>query len=108
LKTPDHIHGLQELLDVFPGAHIIQTHRDPIQTIPSICSFIRVLHAPTVARDAAKDIGDAWSRMFARSLKRFAEVRACHPDRFLDIWYRDTVNDPRKVAEEVFAFIGLA
>ncbi|WP_304560505.1 sulfotransferase family protein [Sphingomonas immobilis] len=105
LKTPDHLHGLQELLDVFPGANIIQTHRDPIQTIPSICSFIRVLHAPTVARDDAKDIGDAWSTMFAHSMNKVPAIRAASPGRFLDIWYRDTVADPRKVAEAVFDFI---
>jgi hypothetical protein len=106
LKTPDHLHGFQELLDVFPGAHIIQTHRDPIQTIPSICSFIRVLHSPTTARDDSVDIGQAWSRMFANSMTAALAVRERNPGRFLDIWYRDTVADPRKVADEVFAFIG--
>lgn len=106
LKTPDHLHGLQELLDVFPGAHIIQTHRDPIQTIPSICSFIRVLHAPSASRDDARDIGDAWSTMFATSMNKVPAIRAANPGRFLDIWYRDTVADPRKVAEAVFDFIG--
>ena len=107
LKTPDHIHGLAELLEVFPGTHIIQTHRDPIQTIPSICSFIKVLHSPTVARDDSHDIGDAWCAMFARSMTVALDVRARHPDNFLDIWYKDTVANPRQVAEDVFAFIGL-
>lgn len=106
LKTPDHLHGLEELIDIFPGVRVIQTHRDPIETIPSICSFIRVLHAPTVARDDAIDIGGAWSRMFADSMTRAIAVRERHPDSFLDIWYRDTVADPRKVAEAVFDFIG--
>ena len=105
-KTPDHIHGLEELIKVFPGVHIIQTHRDPITTIPSICSFIHVLHAPSVARDDAKDIGDAWSAMFAGSMTRALAIRARHPGRFLDIWYKDTVANPRKVAEDVFGFIG--
>ncbi|MDB5445542.1 MAG: sulfotransferase [Phenylobacterium sp.] len=106
LKTPDHLHGLEELLDVFPGAQIIQTHRDPVQTIPSICSFIRVLHSPTAAKDDSVEIGQAWSAMFAGSMLRALEVRARRPDRFLDVWYRDTVADPRQVAETVFAFIG--
>jgi len=105
-KTPDHIHGLEELIAVFPGVHIIQTHRDPITTIPSICSFIHVMHAPSVARDDAKDIGDAWSAMFAASMTRALQIRARHPGRFLDVWYKDTVANPRKVAEDVFGFIG--
>lgn len=107
LKTPDHLHGFQEMLDVFPGVKVIQTHRDPIETIPSICSFIHVLHQPTSARDDAVDIGAAWSRMFATSMTRAIAVRDRNPASFLDIWYRDTVASPRKVAEEVFDFIGL-
>lgn len=106
LKTPDHLHGLDELLEILPDARIILTHRDPIETIPSICSFIRVLHKPTVARDDGRDIGAAWSAMFARSMGHVADVRARHPDRFVDVWYRDTVAEPRRVAEQVFAFIG--
>lgn len=106
LKTPDHLHGFEELLDVFPGVRLIQTHRDPIETIPSICSFIHVVHEPTSARDDTFDIGAAWSRMFADSMTRAIAVRDRNPDSVLDIWYRDTVADPRKVAEDVFAFIG--
>jgi len=105
LKTPDHLHGLQELLEVFAGAQVIQTHRDPLQTIPSICSFIRVLHRPAIANDDSREIGRAWSDMFAASMQQVLEVRARHPDRFLDVWYRETVEAPRKVAEDVFAFI---
>lgn len=105
-KTPDHIHGLNEILATFPGVHIIQTHRDPIVTIPSICSFIHVLHSTAVARDDAHDIGDAWSAMFARSMRQALAIRAANPGRFLDVWYRDTVANPRKVAEDVFGFIG--
>jgi Sulfotransferase family len=106
LKTPDHLHGLSELLDVFPAAHLIQTHRDPIETIPSICSFIRVLHSTSTARDDSRDIGAAWSSMFARALERADAVRATNSDRFIDVWYKDTVAEPRQVAETVFGFIG--
>lgn len=106
LKTPDHLHGFDALLAVFPDARIIQTHRDPVQTIPSICSFIRVLHSPHTARDDSVDIGQAWSAMFAASMQRAMDIRARHPGSFLDVWYRDTVAEPRKVAEQVFAFAG--
>ena len=35
LKTPGHLGYLDVLFKVFPDAHVIQTHRDPLQTIPS-------------------------------------------------------------------------
>ena len=106
LKTPDHLHGLDALLTVWPGAKVIQTHRDPLQTIPSICSFIRTLHS--LATDDVDDvgIGDAWSSMFARSTERAMTVRDGRPEQFCDIWYDDTVHAPRKAADEVFAFLG--
>lgn len=106
LKTPDHLHGLNALLTIWPDAMVIQTHRDPLQTIPSICSFIRALHS--LATDDVDDegIGDAWSSMFAHSTRRAIAVREAHPNRFCDIWYDDTVHAPRKVAEDVFAFLG--
>lgn len=106
LKTPDHLHGLDALFAVWPDADVVQTHRDPLRTIPSICSFIRTLHS--LATDAVDDagIGDAWSSMFARSTRHAMAVRDAGPERFCNVWYEDTVHAPRKVAEEVFAFLG--
>jgi hypothetical protein len=106
LKTPDHIHGLDALLDVFPEAKVVQTHRDPVQTIPSICSFIRALHSIGTDEVDVAGIGDAWSAMFARSMTRALRTRQANPSQFCDVWYDDTVRAPRRVAEEVFSFIG--
>jgi hypothetical protein len=39
LKAPHHLHNMKELFAVFPDAKVILTHRDPLQTIPSISSF---------------------------------------------------------------------
>lgn len=108
LKTPDHIHGLDALFAVFPDARIIQTHRDPLQTIPSICSFIRVLQRPAASRDTATEIGRAWSDLFAGGMTRALAVRARHEEAFLDIRYEDTVARADEVATQVFAFLGEA
>jgi hypothetical protein len=39
LKTPMHLGSLDLLLETFPGARVIQTHRDPLETIPSVASM---------------------------------------------------------------------
>jgi hypothetical protein len=106
LKSPDHLHSFDELLAVFPYAKVIQTHRDPVTTIPSICSFIRALHSLSREHPDPVGIGQAWSAMFAASMTQALAVRERYPDSFLDIWYDDTVNDPRAVAEQVFDFVG--
>ena len=106
LKGPDHMHSLDILLEVFPGAQIIQTHRDPLQTIPSICSLVRVHHSTTTSRDDSVEIGQSWSARFAASMERALGIRDAHPESFIDVYYQDTVSAPRKVAEDIFAFIG--
>ena len=39
LKAPMHLLYLETLLDTFPDACIVQTHRDPIEALPSLCSL---------------------------------------------------------------------
>ena len=39
LKAPMHLGFVDLLLETFPGAHVIQTHRDPLETLPSVASF---------------------------------------------------------------------
>jgi hypothetical protein len=107
LKTPDHLHSFGELIEAFPDAKVIQTHRDPVQTIPSICSFIRALHSLCRDDPDSLGIGRAWSEMFAASMTKALAVREKYPDHFLDIWYEDTVARPREVAEAVFDFVGM-
>ena len=43
LKAPHHLLRMHLLLQVFPGVQVILTHRDPVQSIPSIASFIHTL-----------------------------------------------------------------
>lgn len=107
LKTPDHIHGVDALLGEFPRAQIIQTHRDPLETIPSICSFIRALHSMSTEEVDSLGIGESWSTMFAQSMIRTIDIRDRKPDCFHDVWYKDTVGHPRQVAESIFDFIGM-
>lgn len=38
LKNPGHISHLDALFAVFPDACVVQTHRDPAKSIPSVCS----------------------------------------------------------------------
>jgi hypothetical protein len=40
LKSPNHMEHFDVVLDVFPEARIVQTHRDPQKTMPSFCSMV--------------------------------------------------------------------
>ncbi len=107
LKTPHHLHCMAILLRVFPGVQIIQTHRDPVETIPSICSFTQALWKLNSEHVDALEIGRQWGGKFARGIAHTLRVRQQHPGQFLDIWYRNTVGDPLGVVEQVYNFIGM-
>jgi len=107
LKTPHHLHFMQVLMDVFPGVRVIQTHRDPLETIPSFASFALALWRLGNPEAQPRVAAQYWSQLFAKGMRHTLQVRDQNPEAFLDIWYRDTVQDPFAVIERVYAFIGM-
>lgn len=108
LKAPHHLHYPDLLLKVFPNARIIQTHRDPVETIPSMCSFQFALRK--LSSDVAdpvtvgKEMGPKWRRAIERTM----QVREQFPERFHDVWYRDTVSQPMVVVEKLYQYLGIS
>ena len=108
LKTPHHLGFADLLLDEFPGALIVQTHRDPMESIPSICSFIHALWSLAAERVDAKEVGRQWNAKMAHALAHCLTVRDRFPDRFVDVWFRDAVQDTVGQARRIYAAAGLA
>lgn len=106
LKAPHHLQRMDVLLDVFPGAQIIQTHRDPLRSIPSIASFIDTLWR--IYSDAADPVeaGRTWSERMRRGLDQTMHVRETAASQFLDVQFHDTVKQPLDVVRRIYAFIG--
>lgn len=107
LKTPHHLHFLDCLLTTFPDAKIIQTHRDPIDTIPSISSFNYNLWITQADNVDASLVGEQWSNMFARGLSHAMHVRQAHRDQFIDIGFKTLLAEPLETSKAIFDFIGL-
>ncbi len=107
LKTPHHLHHIATLLKVFPDAKIIQTHRDPLQTIPSAASMNYNLWILGSDEVDATAVGEQWAAKYARGTRHTMATREQHPNAFLDVWYRDTVTQPLKAVEAVYQFIDM-
>ncbi len=108
IKAPHHLHYMDLVLEVFPDARVVQSHRDPLETIPSLASMIYELWR--IYSDSADPVkvGQQWSRKFARGMAHTMAVReAGAEDRFLDLWFRDTVSDPLGEIHKVYDFIGM-
>lgn len=108
LKSPQHLHTLECLIQVFPGAQVILTHREPASTIPSLASFIHTLWQLYSDQADAEAVGEQWNRRMARALRHAMDVREHLPaGRVLDVHFEDTLGQPLAVVERIYQFAGL-
>ena len=86
---------IDTILNVFPDIRIVQTHRDPRQSIASF--FSMVAHARGILSDHVdvRDIGQHWFRKSLRLMRRSVEARKSREASiFIDISYDDLVQEP--------------
>ena len=95
LKTPVHCWFLDALVDTYPDARFVMTHRDPVRVTGSVCSLARALSGTFTDVDHTASIAAQWPEMIAVMLDRVDAFRDQHGDsRFYDMRYRDLVSDP--------------
>ena len=108
LKAPHHLHFMDIVFETFPDARVTLTHRDPLETIPSFASMTRELWVIYSDHADAVEAGRMWARKFERGTHHTMDVREqVGQDRFLDLWFRDTVSQPLTEIEKIYAFIGM-
>ena len=108
LKTPGHLGYIDTLFDVFEGARVIQTHRDPVETVPSAASMNHAMWALYSDDESANQAGAQWQERLAWGTMRAMESRRRHdPDRFVDIWFRDALKDPIREIERAYRVFGI-
>jgi hypothetical protein len=104
LKTPHHLGFVDLLFKVFPDVRIIQTHRDPVQTIPSLASLIHAIRILGSDEADPRVAGRQWSDRMSRALHRCMDVREANEDRFIDIWFQDAMRDPLAQIRRIYHF----
>jgi hypothetical protein len=103
LKTPVHLGYVDIIAGMFPDSVFIQTHRDPLSTIPSYASMVYSLWLGISDAPDAVEAGRQTSATLERNLKRCLEVRSRLPqERFFDVDYRETVRDPTALIERLY------
>ena len=108
LKTPQHMLDLPALMEVFPDARLIFTHRDPRQVVGSAASLAwnqSVIHSDHVDPAAT---GRAWLNRTHEMIDRMRDARqAIAPDRMIDVQYEDVEADWQATMERIYRFLGL-
>ena len=106
LKSPHHLGFIDKMISVFPDAKIIQTHRDPVKTVPSFCSMCANLFEPLTTNFDKVFIGKHWSNKLTRALNHCMNISEKHPDNFLDLEFLNMIKDPIDEMKKIYEFIG--
>jgi hypothetical protein len=109
LKLPSHARAVEEIIDNFPDARFVFTHRDPVKPVASSCSLcdqILGLQNSDIDRNA---LGYQTAKLNALGAERMSSARDAHPEvPFMDIHYRAFTRDPMATIRALYEFEGLA
>ncbi|MDE0452125.1 MAG: sulfotransferase [Gammaproteobacteria bacterium] len=102
LKTPHHAEHLDVILEVFPEAIVVQTHRDPQTIVPSFCSMVAHGRGMLSDRIDTREIAAHWTRKMRRMMELSIEARKVAPSRFVDVSYYDLLADPIAELQRIY------
>jgi hypothetical protein len=95
------------LLDAFPESLIIQTHRNPLKTVPSHCSMITPLIQMKSDAITKEQIGRFTCKRWADMSNDVIDLRErIGDDRFIDIQFEDLTDQPMAEMQKVFGRLG--
>lgn len=96
LKYPNHVLAVDAILNVYPDARFIMTHRDPIQALASICKLTFMLRNARSLQPVDKyEVGQHMTHFIRRHIDRIlATVDGPHGERISHVDYYALVRDP--------------
>ena len=108
LKTPHHLHYPEALAKTFPGARIIQTHRHPVEVIPSYGSMMCALASPFTDHLDPPAMTAHWADKWRRGLEATMSFREqpTHGVQYLDLQFTDTLQKLDTTIAAVYRFTG--
>jgi hypothetical protein len=110
LKTPGHLPVIDELLQVYPDACIIHTHRDPLRVMPSLASLSYTLRALSSDDLDPHVVGRQQTELWGRNLDRALRARKALGERseqFFDVRFEEVTKDPVALIGRIYAHFGL-
>jgi hypothetical protein len=106
LKAPQHWGCLGALLDVFPDADVVCTHRDPSQVVGSWCSLLSHLWGAMSDDVDPHALGKLQLGLLARATEHAVDAHARAGDRIVDVCFRSLVADPLQTVRALYQRTG--
>jgi len=110
LKSPGHLWCLGALLDEYPNALLVQTHRDPLRIVASLTSLLGTLRRLGTDAIAPPEMAGEFGGYLVTGLDRSVTARAdgtVSPDRVVDVHFRAFMADPFATIRAVYERLGL-
>ena len=107
LKTPQHLEQFPALLDTFPDATFVVTHRDPVSVTASMLTMLAYSARLTRDRVDVEGIGHYWSDRLERMLQRCAAERdLLPPAQTIDVRFDEFMADDLAMVARVYDLAG--
>ncbi len=105
LKSPQHLEQIRQLLDVFPDAKIVQTHRDPVAVTASLCTMLAYVARMQTEHVDLIEVGRYWSARVEDLLRASVRDRSLVPDdQVLDVRFHEFMADDGNMVKRVYEF----
>ena len=108
LKTPQHLWSLDALLETYPDARIVWTHRDPARVVPSTASLNLSLQRLNSSRGDPLEVGADWNDKLHLAVSRgiaFDEARD-GAEWCAHLQYAELMADPIAAVRGLYARFG--
>ncbi len=106
LKAPAHMWAIDTIFDIFPDAHLVWGHREPIAVVGSICSMTEMVYTMHFGAQSEADMAELGPRVmdwYASSLERGLAVREqFKPEAFVDYGFDEFVQHPQQIIERIY------
>jgi hypothetical protein len=108
LKMPSHALFLDALLEVYPDARLVWTHRDPYTSLASLCNTIAVAESAwTGGNPDLDEIRRLYPMQLHEHVQRAMQVRArIGHERIHDLYYHELMRDPIDAMRRLYGWAG--
>jgi hypothetical protein len=110
LKSPEHLCSIEELLEAYPDACLVWTHRDPVSAFSSLSSMLNEFRKAAGVKDDPLAVGryviDTWST----ALEHATDVRNRKPEvdrAVIDIAHQEVIDDRIEVVQRIHRYFNL-
>ena len=96
LKSPAHLPFIEAILNTYPDALMVQTHRDPLKVLASACSLLSTLRGGFSDAIDPLQIGEEESQFYSTILSRGMAARRemKNAEQFYDFQFDDVIHRP--------------